>query len=87
LWRIGSTRSPASTSSDSKGPARAAGALPDLEVTLEITPRVPHVFQAYYPILDEAATALDRAGQFLSAHLAGAERVTGEREAERKLSS
>jgi acetyl esterase/lipase len=48
----------------------------DVEVTLDITPRVPHVFQAYYPILDEAATALDRAGQLLSAHLAGAERVT-----------
>jgi len=44
----------------------------DVEVTLDITPRVPHVFQAYYPILDEAAAALDRAGQFLSAHLAGA---------------
>jgi hypothetical protein len=42
---------------------------------------VPHVFQAYHAILDEAAAALDRAGQFLSAHLAGAERVTGEREA------
>ena len=48
----------------------------DVEVTLDITPRVPHVFQAYYPILDEAAAALDRAGQFLSAHLAGAELVT-----------
>ena len=45
-------------------------------VTLDITPGVPHVFQAYYPILDEAAAALDRAGQLLSAHLAGAERVT-----------
>jgi monoterpene epsilon-lactone hydrolase len=55
---------------------RAATA--DVEVTLEITPRVPHVFQAYSPMLDEAAEALDRAGQFLSAHLAGAERVTGE---------
>jgi monoterpene epsilon-lactone hydrolase len=33
---------------------------------------VPHVFQAYYPILEEAAAALDRAGQFVSAHLAGA---------------
>jgi monoterpene epsilon-lactone hydrolase len=44
----------------------------DVEVTLDITPRVPHVFQAYYAILDEAAAALDRAGQFLSAHLAGA---------------
>jgi monoterpene epsilon-lactone hydrolase len=32
---------------------------------------VPHVFQAYHPILDEAAAALDRAGQFLSSQLAG----------------
>jgi len=48
----------------------------EVEVTLDITPGVPHVFQAYYPILDEAAAALDRAGQLLSAHLAGAERVT-----------
>ena len=48
----------------------------DVEVILDITPGVPHVFQAYYPILDEAAAALDRAGQLLSAHLASAERVT-----------
>ena len=48
----------------------------DVQVTLDITPRVPHVFQTFYPILDEAAAALDRAGQLLSAHLAGAERVT-----------
>jgi len=43
----------------------------DVEVTLEITPGVPHVFQANHPILDEAATALDRAGQLLSAYLTG----------------
>ena len=51
---------------------RLAGraAADDVEVTLEVTPGVPHVFQAYYPILDEAAAALDRAGQLLSAHLA-----------------
>ena len=57
---------------------RLAGqaATADVAVTLDITPGVPHVFQAYYPILDEAAAALDRAGQLLSAHLAGAERVT-----------
>src|SRR2546427_3095978 len=55
--------------------ARQAAA-DDVEVTLDITPRVPHVFQAYYRILDEAAAALDRAGQLLSAHLASAERVT-----------
>jgi epsilon-lactone hydrolase len=59
----------------------------DVEVTLDITPGVPHVFQAYHAILDEGAAALDRAGQLLSAHLAGAERVAGERLAERKLSS
>jgi epsilon-lactone hydrolase len=55
--------------------ARAAAAA-DVEVTLDITPGVPHVFQAYHAILDEGAAALDRAGQLLSAHLAGAERVT-----------
>jgi monoterpene epsilon-lactone hydrolase len=48
----------------------------DVEVTLDITPGVPHVFQAYYPILDEAAAALDRAGHLLSAHLTSAERIT-----------
>jgi acetyl esterase/lipase len=53
--------------------AQAAGA--DVEVTLDITPRVPHVFQAYQAILEEAAAALDRAGHLLSAHLAGAAHV------------
>jgi monoterpene epsilon-lactone hydrolase len=48
----------------------------DVEVTLEITPGVPHVFQGYAAILDEAAAALDKAGRFLSAHLAGADRIT-----------
>jgi acetyl esterase/lipase len=56
---------------------RLAGqaAAADVEVTLDITPRVPHVFQAYSAMLDEAAVALDRAGQILSEHLAAA--VTG----------
>ena len=48
-----------------------AAATADVEVILDITPGVPHVFQAYHPILDEAAVALDRAGQLLSAHLNG----------------
>jgi epsilon-lactone hydrolase len=52
--------------------ARAAAAA-DVEVALEVVPGVPHVFQAYHSILDEASTALDRAGQVLSAHLAGAQ--------------
>ena len=34
------------------------------------------VFRTFYPILDEAAAALDRAGQLLSGHLAAAARVT-----------
>ena len=50
-------------------------AIADVEVTLEVIPRVPHVFQGYGPMLDEAAAALDRAGQSLSAYLAGADRV------------
>jgi monoterpene epsilon-lactone hydrolase len=51
-------------------------AIADVEVTLDITPGVPHVFQTFSPILDEGAAALDRAGQFLSAHLALAALVT-----------
>ena len=47
----------------------------DVEVTLEITPRVPHVFQAYSQMLDEAEAALDRAARFLSAHLAATKEV------------
>src|SRR3954452_3391593 len=50
-------------------------AIADVEVTLDITPGVPHVFQAYHAMLDEAAAALDRAGQRLAAYLAIAERV------------
>ena len=49
----------------------------DVQVTLDITAGVPHVFQAYYAILDEAAAALDRAGQLLSAYLSAVDRVTG----------
>jgi acetyl esterase/lipase len=54
---------------------RAASA--DVDVTLEITPGVPHVFQGFAAMLDEGRAALDSAGDLLSAHLAGAERVAG----------
>jgi acetyl esterase/lipase len=47
----------------------------DVAVTLDLTPKVPHVFQNFYPVLDEAADALDRAGRFLTAHLASAARA------------
>ena len=47
--------------------ARAAAA--DVQVTLEVTPGVPHVFQAFAALLDEAGAALDSAGAFIRAHL------------------
>jgi acetyl esterase/lipase len=51
---------------------RLAGraALCDVAVTLEVTPGVPHVFQGFAGLLDEAGTALDRASIFLKSHLA-----------------
>ena len=52
---------------------RAAAA--DVAVTLDVTPEVPHVFQNFYPILDEGAEALDRAGRLLTEHFAGAARA------------
>jgi acetyl esterase/lipase len=48
----------------------------DVEVSLEITPGAPHVFQAYHALLDEAAAALDRAGRLLSARLAASHEPT-----------
>ena len=48
--------------------ARAAAA--DVQVSLEVTPGVPHVFQAFAAMLDEAAAALDSAGAFIRAHVA-----------------
>ncbi|TWV29478.1 alpha/beta hydrolase [Streptomyces misionensis] len=45
--------------------ARAAG----VDVVLDVTADVPHVFQAYTATLDEAAQALDRAALFLTQHI------------------
>jgi len=45
---------------------RAADA--DVAITLQVVPGVPHVFQAYAAMLDEGATALNRAAEFLTAH-------------------
>jgi epsilon-lactone hydrolase len=38
-------------------------------VQLDVTPEVPHVFQASAPELDEGNAALARTGVFLQAHL------------------
>jgi len=47
--------------------ARAATA--DVQVTLEVIPGVPHVFQGFAAALDEAEAALDRAAAFLKEQL------------------
>jgi monoterpene epsilon-lactone hydrolase len=46
---------------------RAATA--DVQVTLEVTPGVPHVFQGFAAALDEGSAALDRAAIFLKTQL------------------
>jgi acetyl esterase/lipase len=44
-------------------------AICDVPVTLEVTPGVPHVFQGFAGLLDEATAALDGAAGFISAQL------------------
>ena len=47
----------------------ATAAAGDVAVTLEVTPGVPHVFQGFAGLLDEAGTALDHAANFMTAQL------------------
>jgi monoterpene epsilon-lactone hydrolase len=46
----------------------AQAAAHDVEVTLQVTPEVPHVFQAFAAVLDEGKAALGAAGAFLRTH-------------------
>jgi hypothetical protein len=39
------------------------------DATLQVTPDVPHVFQGFAMMLDEAGGALTSAGEFPRAHL------------------
>jgi epsilon-lactone hydrolase len=50
---------------------RLAGraAADDVAVTLDVAPGVPHVFQSFLGMLDDAGEALDRAGRFLRGRL------------------
>ncbi|HEX3750904.1 MAG TPA: hypothetical protein VHW06_10135 [Streptosporangiaceae bacterium] len=48
------------------GRARNAG----VDVILDVTADVPHVFQTFARTLDEAGQALDRAALFLQQHIA-----------------
>jgi epsilon-lactone hydrolase len=43
----------------------------DVDVSLGITAKVPHVFQSFTGVLDEAGEALDRAALFLRQHIRG----------------
>jgi monoterpene epsilon-lactone hydrolase len=43
----------------------------EVDVVLDITAKVPHVFQSFAGILDEADEALDRAALFLRQHVRG----------------
>jgi acetyl esterase/lipase len=47
----------------------ARAATSDVAVTLDVTPGVPHVFQGYAGLIDEAGAALDRASDFMRAQL------------------
>jgi monoterpene epsilon-lactone hydrolase len=48
----------------------ARAAADDVAVILDITPAVPHVFQAFAGILDEGDAALERVARFIDDHLA-----------------
>jgi monoterpene epsilon-lactone hydrolase len=50
-------------------------AMADVTVTLDVTDGVPHVFQAFAAMLDEADAALVRASAFLRKNLAATERL------------
>jgi epsilon-lactone hydrolase len=50
-------------------------AMADVTVTLDVTDSVPHVFQAFAAMLDEADAALDRASTFLRTNLAATEQL------------
>ena len=46
----------------------ARAATDDVPVELQVYPGVPHVFQGFAEILDEARTALNRAAEFITGH-------------------
>jgi acetyl esterase/lipase len=58
---------------------RLAGALAeaDVAVTLEVSPRMSHVFQARGAESPQAAVALESAGQFLRRHLDPEDQASG----------
>jgi len=55
----------------------ARAAQDDVEVTLQVTPHAPHVFQGFPGVLDEAVSALDAAAAFTRARLEQAATTPG----------
>ena len=57
---------------------RLAGraAIADVPVVLDVTPGVPHVFQAFAAVLDEGGAALDRAATFLNRQFAAGDAIS-----------
>jgi monoterpene epsilon-lactone hydrolase len=51
-------------------------AIDDVDITLDVTPGVPHGFEAFAAILDEGDAALARVAAFLDQHLSWAEATT-----------
>jgi epsilon-lactone hydrolase len=47
----------------------ARAAHDDVDITLDVTPGVPHVFQAFAAFLEEGDAALDRAAGYLRERL------------------
>jgi acetyl esterase/lipase len=66
LLQVGTNEVLLDDSTRMAGRARAAG----VDVILDVTADVPHVFQAFTGVLDEADDALDRAALFLTQRLA-----------------
>jgi acetyl esterase/lipase len=50
-------------------------AMDEVQVTLDVTPGVPHVFQGFAAMLDEGDAALDRASTFLNTMFAATQPV------------
>ncbi|MFD8723361.1 alpha/beta hydrolase fold domain-containing protein [Streptomyces sp. NPDC059629] len=60
----------------------ARAAADDVRVELQVWPQVPHVFQSFAVMLDEADEALESAAAFTRAHWAAAAEATAESSAE-----
>jgi hypothetical protein len=64
-------RSPLPGAPRAEARARVRASDAEVDVVLDITAKVPHVFQSFTGLLNEAGEALDRAALFLRQHVRG----------------